>query len=229
MYLQNKYTRWYYNIIQRAQTRTISGYTEKHHIIPRSLGGNNAEINIVKLTAKEHFICHLLLTKMLTGSSRHKMIHAVWLLSNAFSKNQKRYSMTSKIYEMLKKEKSRVMSEKFGINSPSYGLRRSQETRNLQSIRRKGKTYEEIYGEDFANAMRLKRSVQNRPSGSSHKSSKHWVIITTEGERFEFIGGLVDFCKEHSFRYETIAKIANGFIPLRGKYKGWKVLKSAVS
>ena len=74
-----------------------------------------------------------------------------------------------------------------------------------------------------------KRSVQNRPSGSSHKSSKHWVIITTKGERFEFIGGLVDFCKEHSFRYETIAKIANGFIPIRGKYKGWKVSKSAVS
>ena len=229
MYLQNKYTRWYYNIIQRAQTRTISGYTEKHHIIPRSLGGNDTSINVVKLTAREHFVCHLLLTKMLTGASQHKMIHAAWLLSNAASKNQQRYSVTSRIYETLKKEKSRVLSMKSGINSPSFGLKRSQETRNLQSIKRKGKTYEEIYGEDFASVMRHKRSIQNRPSGSSHKSSKHWLIITAKGERFEFIGGLVDFCKEHSLRYETIAKIANGFIPLKGKYKGWKVLKSTVS
>jgi 5-methylcytosine-specific restriction endonuclease McrA len=58
MYLQNKYTRWYYNIIQRAQQRNISGYTEKHHIIPRSFGGSNQKENLVALTAREHFVCH---------------------------------------------------------------------------------------------------------------------------------------------------------------------------
>ena len=41
MYLQNKYTTWYYKIINKAKNRTIAGYTEKHHIIPRSLGGKN--------------------------------------------------------------------------------------------------------------------------------------------------------------------------------------------
>ena len=72
MYLQNKYSNWYFNIIKQAQTRTISGYTEKHHIIPKSLGGNNTKDNLVALTAREHFVCHLLLTRMTTGEARKK-------------------------------------------------------------------------------------------------------------------------------------------------------------
>ena len=35
-------------------------YTESHHIIPRSLGGEET----VSLSAREHFICHWLLLKM---------------------------------------------------------------------------------------------------------------------------------------------------------------------
>ena len=58
--------------------------------------------------------------------------------------------------------------------------------------------------------------------------SKHWIIINSSGERFEFTGGLVDFCKKYSLRYETLTRIANGFVPLRGKYQGWTVTKSIV-
>jgi len=39
-FLKNKYTKWYFNIVSAAQNRDISGYTEEHHIIPKSLGGN---------------------------------------------------------------------------------------------------------------------------------------------------------------------------------------------
>jgi len=77
MYLQNKYTTWYYSIINNAKNRNIDSYTEKHHIIPKSLGGDNSTDNLVKLTAREHFICHLLLTKMVNGPERHKMLSAV--------------------------------------------------------------------------------------------------------------------------------------------------------
>jgi len=75
MYLDNKYTTWYYSIINKAFGRVLptETYTEKHHIIPSSLGGTNDKNNLVKLTAKEHFICHLLLTKMLTGREKALM------------------------------------------------------------------------------------------------------------------------------------------------------------
>jgi hypothetical protein len=77
MYLQNKYTKWYYSIINNAKTRNLVTYTERHHIIPKSLGGSNLKENIVKLTAREHFVCHLLLIKMTDGLSRYKMLSAI--------------------------------------------------------------------------------------------------------------------------------------------------------
>jgi hypothetical protein len=105
MYLQNKYTYWYYNIIQHAQTRLLSEdvYIEKHHIVPRSLGGNNAKSNIVNLTAREHFICHLLLTKMTIGNAMYKMIHALNMITNVKNIGKGRYIPSSRIYEYVRK------------------------------------------------------------------------------------------------------------------------------
>ncbi len=79
MYLTNKYTKWYNNIILTAKARSLLkiGYSEKHHIIPKSLGGNNSKDNIVALTAREHYVCHLLLPKMTTGKDRNKMAYAL--------------------------------------------------------------------------------------------------------------------------------------------------------
>lgn len=61
MFIQNKYTKLYYSIIQHAKARETIGYTETHHIIPRSLGGQDTAKNLVSLTPREHYICHALL------------------------------------------------------------------------------------------------------------------------------------------------------------------------
>ena len=94
MYLQNKYTRCYYNIIQRAKIRILKPPYERHHIIPRSLGGNNFKENIVKLTSHEHFVCHLLLTKMIEGKNKEKMVYAAWAMANQENQNQQRHKVT---------------------------------------------------------------------------------------------------------------------------------------
>ena len=60
------YKRIYFSIIENRKINKFNGYVEEHHILPRSLGGSNFHSNLVFLSAKEHFICHLLLTKMYT-------------------------------------------------------------------------------------------------------------------------------------------------------------------
>lgn len=58
------YQKIYDNIIHNRLLNSITdGYTECHHILPKSLGGSNDKSNLINLTAREHFICHLLLTK----------------------------------------------------------------------------------------------------------------------------------------------------------------------
>lgn len=117
MYLQNKYTTWYFSIINRAQNRALSGYSERHHIIPKSLGGTNDKGNLVSLTAREHYICHLLLPKMVTNAAKSKMALALFMLTRQ-SKNQHRYKITNRQYEVIKKNMSLA---KVGTISPNRG------------------------------------------------------------------------------------------------------------
>ena len=58
------YLKHYDALIMRAQSRIIDGYVEKHHIIPRCMGGTDDVRNIVSLTPEEHFVAHQLLVKM---------------------------------------------------------------------------------------------------------------------------------------------------------------------
>ena len=62
------YTNLYDKLIEKAKIRETSnklvGYKEIHHIIPQCLGGTDDKDNLVELTAREHYIAHLLLVKM---------------------------------------------------------------------------------------------------------------------------------------------------------------------
>lgn len=132
MYLDNKYTRWYYNIVNKAKERTISGYCEKHHIIPKSLGGDNQKNNIVHLTAREHFICHKLLVKMVKSQKKYKMMEAVAIFSN--NKNRK-ISMRSRDIELIRKYNAECSSIRNKGNQ--YYKKRKPDSKELLELRSK--------------------------------------------------------------------------------------------
>lgn len=129
IFIDNKYTRWYYSITERAQTRTVNGYTEKHHIIPRSLGGSDSADNFAVLTAREHFICHWLLTKMVSGKKqRYQMWNAVSSMIDRNNPYQTRYAGMSRKFQLLREEIAKQRSIKFsGKDNPMYGRKWSQE------------------------------------------------------------------------------------------------------
>lgn len=106
----NKYTKWYNRIIQNRQSTPLTNiYTEKHHIIPKSLGGTNYPENLVNLSAKEHFICHYILTKIYNVGTVewYKMQHAFMIM--AASNNGRRY-FNSRLYEACQNNFSKCMS-----------------------------------------------------------------------------------------------------------------------
>jgi len=106
IFIENKYSRVYYSIIARAKNRQIPNtYTEKHHIIPRSLNGDNSNSNTVILTAREHLICHWLLPKMTEGKAKRSMAHALrmMLAKHPDGRHDDRYIPKPKIYELIKK------------------------------------------------------------------------------------------------------------------------------
>ena len=117
--LDNKYTRWYDRIIEHAKKKNFSivrshakkypGYTEVHHIIPKSFGGSDNKENLVRFSAREHFICHWLLTKIHIGDSRNKMLSAFFLMKGNNS-YQNRY-INGRAYEILREEYAQYISK----------------------------------------------------------------------------------------------------------------------
>jgi len=94
------YQKVYNQIIIAAQNRSHPmSIVERHHIVPKSLGGSNEPSNIVKVTPREHFILHKLLVKMSIGLARRKMINAFCYM--AFTRNNKCLSrpVSSRDYE----------------------------------------------------------------------------------------------------------------------------------
>ena len=60
------YQKIYDSLIERAKNRIIdpNGIYERHHIIPRCMGGTDDSENITSLTPEEHYIAHQLLVKI---------------------------------------------------------------------------------------------------------------------------------------------------------------------
>jgi hypothetical protein len=196
LFIDNKYTRWYYSIINRAKKRTISGYTEKHHIIPKSFGGLNKKENLVKLTVKEHYICHLLLTKMVSGEYRAKMIFALSLM-------KPKISHRSVLYEKLKVEGNLARSERMS------GRTVSDETRKKQSSSRRGKYTGEnnhFYGKTHTATTRAKianRDYSTITGGKNVKSKK----VRVNGKDYDSIN---DAVRELRIPQSTIADVLKG-------------------
>lgn len=110
--LTNKYAGWYFAIVNQAAARTLDGYAENHHIIPKSMGGSDSADNIARLTAREHFICHRLLVKMTEGKDKGRMISALHYMIYGQAKWHDRYAkLSSRSFELIRIDVSKRASE----------------------------------------------------------------------------------------------------------------------
>lgn len=109
MFLSNKYTKFYFKIVNYRQINQYKGYTEKHHIIPKAIGGDDDESNIVCLSAREHFICHLLLPKM---HDSYKLKFALHMMTLNNGRHYRGYRITSRVFECIKRLNSMAATER---------------------------------------------------------------------------------------------------------------------
>lgn len=71
------YNEFIQNILDtRGRFGITEGYKERHHILPRCMGGTNDEENLIDLYAREHFIAHKLLAK--ENPDNDKLAYAYW-------------------------------------------------------------------------------------------------------------------------------------------------------
>jgi len=153
---ENKYTRIYFKIIDHSKNRLKpEGYTEKHHIIPKCkpFCGSNTKDNIAILTAREHYICHLLLLKMVeTPLQKQKMYFAFLRMGSQNTHHTKRGSR-NKLYEFFRKQFVSAIS---GKNSIVYGVKRIPWNKGKKNI----------YTQ--ASLAKMSLAKKNKPLSSKH-------------------------------------------------------------
>lgn len=127
------YCKIYDALIYKAKNRKLGGYKEVHHIVPRCMGGKDSKDNLVELTAREHFIAHLLLVKMHNNNLR--LVKAVAMMCIG----QTERKLSNRMYGKIKELFSLSMSEsQLGNKNSQYGTRwihnlKTKETKKILS------------------------------------------------------------------------------------------------
>jgi hypothetical protein len=183
IFIDNKYTRAYYAIVNRAKTRITTQKTEQHHVVPESFyvnrsrrgrkgwleGNPDTPENLVDLTLHEHFVCHLLLTKMVLGTeAQHKVDTAAAWVADCYKSKHKDVRITGRVYAKLRLASAQAQSvRKMGQVAPIKGMT----AWNDGSI---VKMSMECPGPEF-----VKGNLQRGKSNSSAKGTKWWNDGTT--------------------------------------------------
>lgn len=178
MFLNNKYTKWYNNLIKSRKIRIPDklDYYEIHHIIPKCMGGSDSQENLVKLTAKEHYIAHLLLTEMCIDKEyQRKMKFSLQkMMGNSSTWSSAQYEIArKKNHEALV---GRTFSEehKRKLSISNTGLKRNEKTKSNISKYAKSRTKDKnsFYGKKHSEETKLKLS----------EKAKKRIWITNEKE-----------------------------------------------
>lgn len=104
------YQRIHDQIVERAKTRKLTGYKERHHIIPRCMGGTNDEKNLVDLTAREHFIVHKLLCEIYPDNDKLFFAYRIMAVMNSDSQ-QRDYNISSREFSYIRELSSKIISK----------------------------------------------------------------------------------------------------------------------
>jgi hypothetical protein len=116
------YEEYIYNILNgRGRFACGDEYHERHHIVPRCMGGTDDKENLIDLFAEEHFEAHKLLAFENPGND--KLIYAWWAMSHLKDKNQKRVEVSAEDYKEAKSKYQEVCKQRMtGDNNPMFGI-----------------------------------------------------------------------------------------------------------
>lgn len=212
--LSNKYTKWYCNIIEKSLIRkneNVNVKIEKHHIVPKSFNINSKDKNnIVQLTLREHYICHILLSKMFDDVIlKTKMIYALWQMTNAnrYDKivNSRQYEYSRKMWLESRKNDTNIskkISEAHKGKKKNYRvwnkgkkglLIHSEETKKkIGDFQRNRPDYliEKMKKTAIENGKKIKGKKHEEIYGKKSKELKKKISLKMKGKTLEEILGV---------------------------------------
>ncbi len=213
-FLDNRYTKIYFSIVDKAahlgRKKTGQVYFEEHHILPLAMGGSDAPDNLVMLTAREHFVCHLLLTKMTVGQHQIRMRHAFSFMVLSKSNTHQRMP-SSRMYETARifAKQKRDSAWAHNISAALKGRPQKPEAVQRMAASLKGRSLSEEH----------KRKIGQN---NARHNAKYFTAITPSGEQL-VIYNLRKFCNENHLDHQNAWLNLSRSKPIaKGRMRGWK-------
>lgn len=153
-------------------------YHERHHIIPKCVGGTNEAENLIDLYAREHFIAHKLLA--LENPENEKLVYAWSCMAYMKREDVGRYELTPEEYEEIKRVRSSIpVSEETRKKISESNKRRniSEETRKKQSESAKARCTDE-WREKTSKNLKGKIAREKHPR---YGTGKHIIQLSLQG------------------------------------------------
>jgi len=184
----------YEKLILRGKNRKLDCYKEIHHIVPRSMNGTDDKENLVELTAREHFIAHILLLKIYPG--KYSLIKAVSMMC-VIGTGQDR-SM-NRMYGWLREKFSEEMSRsQTGEGNSQFG---TMWIHNLELKESKKVPKGEI-PEGWLKGRKMKFGKSKKESDREQRLLEKQTNIK---EKTEFVNRVLDTLEDNKF--ESIAEM----------------------
>ena len=92
----------------------MDGYHEKHHIIPKCMGGDDEHTNLVLLSARAHYLAHYLLHRAYPEDRKLAHAFAMMIISNPKKHNR---NFNSRMYEKAREARRSALK---GISRPEW-------------------------------------------------------------------------------------------------------------
>lgn len=127
------YEKIYASLMERAKGRTLRGYSEKHHITPKCMGGKDDIGNLVRLTPEEHYLAHQLLVRMYPQHTG--LVFAAIKMTMHSENAPKERRSNNKLYGWLKRRQSKIAKERKGEKNGSYGSKWFYNPETLENIK----------------------------------------------------------------------------------------------
>ena len=216
--IMETYEEFINNILEtRGRFACGEEYHERHHIVPKCIGGSNDEDNLIGLFAREHFEAHRLLA--LENPEVDSLVYAWWNMSHINKANGRNYEISSEEYEEAKiafsimhskRLKGMFAGEKnyfydthmYGDKNPMFGKHHTEESKKKNSESNKANWTDD-----------KRKSFGEIRKGRNNPNSRMIYQYDKNGNFIRVWGSISDTSRSLNIDVSNISACA------RGKYK----------
>lgn len=174
-------------------------YTERHHIIPKCMGGGDVESNIATLSARKHLIAHKLLCKIYPENAKLKIALFFMLSCNRYgrARNSKEYAtVRGKVSLQRKQSATPINSLTFDFiakvdrkisNRVRHLFSNLTDKARLKTIKAVG-----IYIQNLVNAKLSNKVLSVSRNQSKNNTTKISHTFFKKAESYLFENGYID-------------------------------------